>query len=141
LLLRFFQVLIRHSSSTAHDLVVGPVPQTQRQQMTVEQFRAIYVCAPCWWQWLKTLGIPGVALRRVDLVNLRFDDVVGDRMINPIRQTDTQARDIEEASVDFPIHADVRRVIAEARRSSPQVGGLPVCRSPPARTANEAGRG
>jgi integrase len=71
-----------------------------------------------------TLGFH-LALRRVDLVSLRFDDVVGDRIVSPIRKTDTQARGIEATSVDFPVHADVRRVIAEARRSSLQVGRCP----------------
>jgi len=66
-----------------------------------------------------------LALRRVDLVNLRFDDVVGDRIISPIRKTDTEARDIEATSVDFPIHPDVRGVLLEARRSSPRVGRCP----------------
>jgi integrase len=66
-----------------------------------------------------------LALRRVDLVNLRFDDVVGERIISPIRKTDTQARDIEPTSVDFPIHPDVRSVLIEARRSSLRLGRCP----------------
>jgi enterobacteria phage integrase len=64
-------------------------------------------------------------IRRFDLVNLRFVDVVGDRIISPIRKTDTQARDIEATSVDFPIHPDVHRVLLEARRSSLRVGRCP----------------
>ncbi len=64
-----------------------------------------------------TLGFH-LALRRVDLVNLRFDDVVGNRIVSPIRKTDTHARAIESLSVDFPVHDDVRRVIAHARRAS-----------------------
>jgi hypothetical protein len=35
---------------------------------------------------------------------LRFDDVVGDRIISPIRKTDTQAREIEATSVDSRAH-------------------------------------
>jgi integrase len=107
--------------------------------MTLEQFRAIYACAPTWLQWLMTLGLH-LALRRVDLVNLRFDDVVGERIISPIRKTDSQARDIEATSVDFPIHSDVRRVISEARRSSLQVGRCPfvVHRAPVRRTKRAA---
>src|SRR5690606_41452518 len=48
-----------------------------------------------------------------------------DRIVSPIRKTDTKARDIEATSVDFPIHPDVRRAIAEARRSSLRVGRCP----------------
>lgn len=88
-----------------------------------------------------------LALRRIDLVNLRFDDVVGDRIISPIRKTDTQAREIEATSVDFPIHPDVRRVLLEARRSSLKLGRCPfiVHRVPERRTgrasnALDAGR-
>jgi integrase len=83
----------------------------------MEQFRAIHRVAPEWLQWLMTLTLL-LALRRVDLVNLRFEDVVEDRIVSAIRKTDTQARDVEATSVDFPIHPDVRRVIAESRRSS-----------------------
>jgi integrase len=62
---------------------------------------------------------------RVDLVNLRFDDVIGDRIVSPIRKTDTQCREIEATSVDFPVHRDVRRVIAESRVSSLRAGRCP----------------
>jgi len=51
-----------------------------------EQGTAIYRVAPRWMQWL-------LALRRVDLVNLRFEDVVSGRIISPIRKTDTEARE------------------------------------------------
>ena len=130
LLLRFFQyakstgAYPAHLVNPAHDLFIDPVPPKQRQRMTLEQFRAIYARAPDWLQWLMTLGFH-LALRRIDLVNLRFDDIVGDRIISPIRKTDSEARDIEPISVDFPIHPDVRRVVAEARRSSLQVGRCP----------------
>jgi integrase len=123
LLERFFRyakstgVYPSHLVNPANDLFVDPVPHKQRQRMTVSQFRAIYREAPVWLQWLMTLGFH-LALRRVDLVNLRFDDLIGDRIVSPIRKTDTQCREIEATSVDFPLHADVRRVIAQARVSS-----------------------
>ena len=92
--------------------------------MTLAQFRAIYHVAPAWLQWLMTLGFH-LALRRVDLVRLRFDDIVGDRVVSPIRKTDTQAPEIEATSVGFPIHPDVRRVIAQARVSSLRANRCP----------------
>jgi integrase len=77
-----------------------------------------------------------LALRRVDLVNLRFDDIVGDRIVSPSRKTDTLARGIEATSVDFPIHPDLSRVIREARSSSLRLGRCPfiVHREPERRT-------
>ena len=82
-----------------------------------------------------------LALRRVDLVSLRFDDVTGDRIISPIRKTDSEARDMEATSVDFPIHPDVRNVLMEARRSRLRVGRCPfiVHREPDRRTGRAAG--
>jgi integrase len=100
--------------------------------------RTIHAVAPEWLQWLMTLAFH-LALRRVDLVNLRFEDIVGDRIVSPIRKTDTQARDIEATSVDFPIHPDVRRVILEARRSSLRLGRCPfVIHRPPERRTTRA---
>jgi integrase len=152
LLLRFFRyakstgTYASHVANPVDDLFVDPLPHKRRQRITIEQFNAIYGAAPQWMRWLMTLAFH-LALRRVDLVNLRFDDVVGDRIISPIRKTDTQAREIEATSVDFPIHPDVRRVILEARRSSLRVGRCPfiVHREPErttkrARDALEAGR-
>ena len=130
LLLRFFRfakstgLYPAHLTNPVDDLYVDPIPHKRRQRITIEQFRAIYRVAPQWLQWLMTLAFH-LALRRIDLVNLRFDDVAGDRIISAIRKTDTQARDIEAMSVDFPIHADVRRVIAESRRSSLRLGRCP----------------
>jgi enterobacteria phage integrase len=106
------------------DLYVDPAPGKRRQRMTLEQFRAIYGVAP---EWLRTMMVLGLhlALRRVDLVNLRFEDVHGDRIVSPIRKTDTEARAVEATSVSFPIHADVRRAIALARESSIRAGRCP----------------
>src|SRR5690606_27166805 len=103
--------------------------------MTMKQFRAMHGAAPQWLRWLMTLGFH-LALRRVDLVNLRFSDIVEGRIVSPIRKTDTDARELESTSVDFPIHPDVQRVISEARRSSIRVGRCPflVHRSPERRT-------
>jgi integrase len=106
-----------HLVNPANDLFVDPVPHKQRHRITVAQFKAIYREAPTWLQWLMTLGFH-LALRRVDLVSLRFDDVIGDRIISPIRKTDTESREIEATSVDFPLHPDVRRVVAQAKLSS-----------------------
>lgn len=130
LLLRFFRyakstgLYPAHLSNPTDDLFVDPVPPKRRQRITIEQFRAIHRIAPDWLRWLMTLGFH-LALRRIDLVNLRFDDVVGDRIVSAIRKTDTQARDIEATSVDFPLHPDIRRVIAESRRSSLKLGRCP----------------
>jgi integrase len=130
LLLRFFRyakstgVYPSHLPNPVDDLFVDPSPQKQRQRISMAQFRAIYRVAPVWMQWMMSLALH-LALRRVDLVNLRFDDVVADRIVSPIRKTDSPARDMEATSVDFPIHPDVRRVITEARRSSLRVGRCP----------------
>ena len=130
LLLRFF----RYAKSTGmypsllanpvDDLFVDPLPHKRRQRITLEQFNAIYAVAPQWMRWLMTLALH-LGLRRIDLVNLRFDDVVGDRIISPIRKTDTLARDIEATSVDFPIHLEVRRVLRESRSSSLRLARCP----------------
>jgi integrase len=112
------------SREPVDDLFVDPVPTKQRHRMTMAQFGAIYSAAPRWMQWLMTLALH-LALRRVDLVNLRFEDVQGGRIISPIRKTDTEARELESTSVDFPVHPDVQRVVAEARRSSLRVGRCP----------------
>jgi integrase len=113
-----------HLVNPANDLFVDPVPHKQRQRITVSQFKAIYREAPQWLQWLMTLGFH-LALRRVDLVNLRFDDVVGDRIVSAIRKTDSQCREFEATSVDFPLHPDVRRVISQARLSSLRANRCP----------------
>jgi enterobacteria phage integrase len=144
-LLRFFRyakstgIYPSHLANPVDDLFVDPLPQKRRQRMTIEQFNAIHAVAPQWLRWLMTLAFH-LALRRVDLVSLRFDDVVGDRIISPIRKTDTQARDIEATSVDFPIHPDVHRVLLEARRSSLRVGRCPfiVHREPERQTQRAA---
>ncbi len=145
LLLRFFRyakstgLYPSHLSNPVDDLFVDPLPHKIRQRMTIGQFNAIYSVAPQWLRWLMTLAFH-LALRRVDLVNLRFDNVVGDRIISPIRKTDSQARDMEATSVDFPIHPDVRNVLMEARRSSLRVGRCPfiVHREPERRTRRAA---
>jgi enterobacteria phage integrase len=113
-----------HLINPANDLFVDPVPHKQRQRITVAQFRAIYREAPPWLQWLMTLGFH-LALRRVDIVNLRFDDVTEDRIVSPIRKTNTECREIEATSVDFPVHSDVRRVISLARVSSLRANRCP----------------
>ena len=124
-----------HLVNPANDLFVDPVPHKQRQRITLSQFQAIHREALPWLQWLMTLGFH-LALRRVDLVSLRFDDVVGDRIVSPIRKTDTHCREIEATSVDFPLHPDVRRVIAQARISSLRANRCPfiVHRQPERRT-------
>ena len=129
-----------HLGNPVDDLFVDPLPHKCRHRMTIEQFNAIYSVAPQWLRWLMTLAFH-LALRRVDLVSLRFDDVAGDRIISPIRKTDSQARDMEATSVDFPIHPDVRNVLMEARRSSLRVGRCPfiVHRQPDRRTGRAAG--
>lgn len=121
------------------DLFVDPVPQKTRHRMTIKQFRAVHEAAPQWLRWLMTLAFH-LALRRVDLVNLRFSDVVDGRIVSPIRKTDTDARELEATSVDFPIHPDVQQVIIEARRSSLRVGRCPfiVHRCPERRTTRAA---
>jgi len=141
MLLRFFRyakstgIYPSHLANPVDDLFVDPLPHKRRQRMTIEQFNAIHAVAPEWLQWLMTLAFH-LALRRVDLVSLRFDDVVGDRIISLIRKTDTRARDTEATSVDFPIHPDVRAVLLAARRSSLRVGRCPfiVHREPARRT-------
>jgi len=145
LLLRFFRYAKSNGAYPSHlanpvdDLFVDPLPHKRRQRMTLEQFNAIYRTAPQWMRWLMTLAFH-LALRRIDLVNLRFDDVVGDRIISPIRKTDSQAREIEATSVDFPIHADVRRVILESRRSSLRLGRCPfIVHREPNRQTKRAG--
>ncbi len=146
LLLRFFRyaksmgMYPSHLGNPVDDLFVDPLPHKHRQRMTIEQFNAIYSVASQWLRWLMTLAFH-LALRRVDLVNLRFDDVAGDRIISPIRKTDSQARDMEATSVDFPIHPDVRNVLMEARRSSLRVGRCPfiVHREPDRRTGRAGG--
>lgn len=146
LLLRFFRyakstgTYPSHLGNPVDDLFVDPLPHKRRQRMTIDQLEAIYTVAPQWLQWLMILAFH-LALRRIDLVSLRFEDVVGDRIISAIRKTDSEARDIEATSVDFPIHEDVRRVITEARRSSLRVGRCPfiVHREPDRRTARAAG--
>ena len=141
LLTRFFKYAKSNGTYPSHltnpvdDLFVDPTPAKQRQRMTVVQFQAIYAVAPQWLQSLMTLAFH-LALRRVDLVNLRFDDVVDGRIVSPIRKTDTNARGFEATSVDFPIHPDVQRVISESRRSSLLVGRCPfiIHRQPERRT-------
>lgn len=130
LLLHFFRYAKSSGSFPSHlpnpadDLFIDPVPPKLRRRITVEQFRAIHSVSPPWLQWLMTLALH-LALRRTDLVHLRFDDIVGDRIVSHIRKTDTQVREIEATSVDFPIHPDVRRVVAASRRSSMRLGRSP----------------
>ncbi|HEX4051874.1 MAG TPA: hypothetical protein VHY19_13450 [Steroidobacteraceae bacterium] len=145
LLLRFFRyakstgMYPSHLGNPVNDLFVDPLPRKCRQRMTIEQFDAIFSVAPQWLRWLMTLAFH-LALRRVDLVSLRFDDVAGDRIVSAIRKTDSEARDMEATSVDFPIHPDVRNVLTEARRSSLRVGRCPfiVHREPDRRTGRAA---
>jgi len=145
LLRRFFSYAKSHGTFPSHlanpvdDLFVDPVPQKQRRRMTLEQFRALHAASPPWMKWLMTLGFH-LALRRVDLVSLRFSDVRDGRIVSPIRKTDTDARELEATSVDFPVHPDLERVIAEARRSSLRVGRCPfiVHRLPERRTGRAA---
>lgn len=145
LLLRFFRYSKSNGTYPSHlanpvdDLFVDPVPHKKRHRITIAQFRAMHSASPKWLQWLMTLGFH-LALRRVDLVNLRFSDVVDGRIISPIRKTDTDAREFEATSVDFPIHPDVQRVIVEARRSSLRAGRCPfiVHRCPERRTKRAA---
>ena len=145
LLLRFFRyakstgLYPAHLANPVDDLYIDPIPHKRRQRITIEQFRVIYRVAPQWLQWLMTLAFH-LALRRIDLVNLRFEDVAGDRIISAIRKTDTRARDIEAMSVDFPVHRDVRRVISESRRSSLRLGRCPfiIHRAPERRTKRTA---
>ncbi|HTT05114.1 MAG TPA: hypothetical protein VMF64_07475 [Steroidobacteraceae bacterium] len=145
LLLRFFRyakstgMYPSHLCNPVDDLFVDPLPHKRRERMTLQQFEAIYSVAPQWLRWLMTLAFH-LALRRIDLVSLRFDDVAGDRIVSPIRKTDSEARDMEATSVDFPIHPDVRIVLSEARRSSLRVGRCPfiVHREPDRRTGRAA---
>lgn len=145
LLLRFFRyakssgAYPSHLANPVDDLFVDPIPHKKRHRMSVAQFRAMHNASPEWLQWLMILGFH-LALRRVDLVNLRFSDIVDGRIISPIRKTDTDAREFEATSVDFPIHPDVQRVIVEARRSSLRAGRCPfiVHRLPERRTQRAA---
>lgn len=145
LLLRFFRyakssgTYPSHLANPVDDLFVDPIPHKKRHRMSVAQFRAMHNASPEWLQWLMILGFH-LALRRVDLVNLRFSDIVDGRIISPIRKTDTDAREFEATSVDFPIHPDVQRVIVEARRSSLRAGRCPfiVHRLPERRTQRAA---
>lgn len=124
-----------HLPNPVDDLYIDPVPPKRRQRITLAQFLAIYAIAPDWLPWCMTLAFH-LALRRVDLVNLRFDDLTGDRIVSPIRKTDSKAREMEATSVDFPIHQDVRRVISAARLSSLKNGRCPfiIHRAPERRT-------
>ena len=106
------------------DLFLDPIPPKRRRRMTLDQFQAIYSFAPDWLQRCMVLAFH-LALRRVDLVQLRFDDISGNRIISRVRKTDTDARSFESTSVSFPIHGDVRRVINEARVSSLRCGRCP----------------
>ncbi|MDZ7670910.1 MAG: tyrosine-type recombinase/integrase [Gammaproteobacteria bacterium] len=130
LLHRFFKYAMSTGTYPTHlpnpvtNLYLDPVPQKRRARITMQQFKAIYDASPEWLQWLLTLAFH-LALRRVDLVNLRFDDIVYDRIVSPIRKTDTSAREIESTSVDFPIHPDVRGVLTQARISSMANGRCP----------------
>lgn len=128
-----------HLPNPVDDLYLDPVPPKQRQRMTLVQFQTIYAESPQWLQVMLILALH-LALRRVDLVNLRFSDVVGDRILSNIRKTDTQARDIEATSVDFPIHPDVKRAISLARESSMKCGRCPfiVHREPERKTKRAA---
>jgi len=145
LLNRFFSYAISNGTYPAHlsnpvtQLYVDPVPPKRRQRITIEQFRAIYGDSPDWLQWLLTLAFH-LALRRVDLVNLRFEDVHGDRIVSPIRKTDSDARGLESTSVDFPMHPDVQSVVAQSRESSMANGRCPfiVHRTPGRRTKRAA---
>jgi integrase len=146
LLLRFFRyakstgMYPSHLANPVDDLFVDPLPHKLRQRITIEQFNAIYMAAPQGLRWLMMTLALHLALRRIDLVSLRFDDVVGDRIISPVRKTDTLARDIEATSVDFPIHPDVRQVIRESRTSSLRLGRCPfiVHREPEQQTTRAA---
>lgn len=128
----------QHLPNPVDDLYVDPSPEKRRRRMTLDQFQAIHDASP---QWLRTMMILGLhlALRRVDLVNLRFDDVQEDRIVSPIRKTDTRARAIEATSVSFPIHPDVRHAINTARISSIKTGRCPfiVHRNPERRTGRQ----
>ena len=144
LLVRFFRyakstgIYPCHLTNPVNDLLVDPVPVKVRRRMTMAQFQAIYRTAPSWMRWLMTLAFH-LALRRVDLVNLRFEDVRDGRIVSPIRKTDTEARELESTSVDFPIHPDVQRVIVEARQSSLRVGRCPfIVHRPPERRTKRA---
>lgn len=145
ILMRFFKyakstgIHPSHLPNPVDNLYTDPVPPKQRQRMTLGQYRAIYAESPEWLRILMTLALH-LALRRVDLVNLRFEDVVGDRIVSSIRKTDTQAREIEATSVDFPVHPDVRRAIAIARESSLKNGRCPfiVHRTPERQTRRAA---
>ncbi|HUG99258.1 MAG TPA: hypothetical protein VMQ83_08795 [Gammaproteobacteria bacterium] len=64
------------------DLFVDPLPHKRCQRITRRQFHAIHAVAPQWLCWLMTLAVH-LALRRIDFVNLRFDDVAGGRMEHP----------------------------------------------------------
>lgn len=104
LLLRFFRyakstgIYPCHLPNPVDDLFIDPVPVKQRHRMTIAQFHAIHCVAPHWMQWLMTLALH-LALRRVDIVNLRFEDVRDGRIVSPIRKTDTGARGFESTSV------------------------------------------
>lgn len=125
----------QHLPNPVDDLYVDPSPGKRRRRMTIEQFQAIRQVAPAWLQTTMILGLH-LALRRVDLVNLRFDDIDDDRIVSPIRKTDTAARAIEATSVSFPLHPDVRRAMNAARLSSLEAGRCPfiVHRAPERRT-------
>lgn len=145
LLARFFQYAIStgrypgYLNNPVDNLYVDPNPPKRRTRMSLSQFQAIHDAAPEWLQWLMTLGLH-LALRRVDLVNLRFDDVVGDRIVSPVRKTDSDARGSESLSVDFPLHRDVRTVLVKARRSSLVNGRCPfiIHRAPDRKTKRAA---
>lgn len=130
LLRRFFQFAKsrgeypQHLPNPVDDLFVDPPSRKKRQRMTLDQFAAIHAEAPEWLRRMMVLALH-LALRRVDVVNLRFVDIVGDRIVSPIRKTDTDARDIEATSVSFPIHPNVRAVIVAARESSIRSGRCP----------------
>ena len=94
-----------------------PLPDKRRPRMTLEPFKALYSIAPHWLQWLMPPAFDP-ALRRFDLVSLRFEDLAGDRIIRPIRNTDSQARGHCQASASLGWH-----VTADGRPRKPVESG------------------
>lgn len=113
-----------HLPNPVDDLDVAVIQPKRRQRMTLAQFRVVYEYAPLWLQWTMVLALH-LALRRADLVNLRYEDIIDDRLVARIRKSESDARSIDAMSVDFPIHPDVKRVLKRSRESALRLGRPP----------------
>lgn len=89
-LVRLFDFAIsvgaRHDANPATALHIDKQDPVQRRRLTLDQYRAIYGQAEPWMQSAMTLMIQ-TTLRPGDVLRLRFDQVVGDRLHCTVRKT------------------------------------------------------